>query len=59
MAEAILMEAGFVGRVVDVSSPDYAGALYRINRAGERNAKLILFPASSQDVSIAILFATR
>ncbi|KAK0109392.1 hypothetical protein ONS96_003206 [Cadophora gregata f. sp. sojae] len=54
-----LKDAGFSGRILDASSPDYAASLIRMNAAAQRNPKLVTFLASNEDVSTAIRFATK
>ncbi|KAL2672499.1 hypothetical protein Neosp_013211 [[Neocosmospora] mangrovei] len=54
-----LKHVGFVGRILDSSSPDYDASLTRANVAAQRKAKLIVFPASTEDVQTAIKFARK
>ncbi|KAJ0120980.1 hypothetical protein J7T55_015719 [Diaporthe amygdali] len=59
MADAALRESGFIGRIVNSTSQDFQDLLRRFSAVAERRAKYIVFPASAQDVSRAIKFATR
>ncbi|KAH8654337.1 hypothetical protein BGZ61DRAFT_500573 [Ilyonectria robusta] len=58
MAEE-LSKAGFSGRVIDSSSADFAAASHRFSAISEARAQYIAFPRTSEDVSIAIVYATR
>ncbi|KAL1857879.1 hypothetical protein Plec18167_001717 [Paecilomyces lecythidis] len=57
--EQLLIERGFSGRILDATSPGYAAALERDNLASERKARLIVFPRSERDLSIAIQAAKQ
>lgn len=59
MADAALRESGFTGRIVNSTSQDFQDLLRRFSAVAERRARYIVFPASAQDVSRAIKFATR
>ncbi|KAL6355656.1 hypothetical protein LRP88_11260 [Fusarium phalaenopsidis] len=54
-----LKQIGFVGRILDSSSPDYDASLTRANVAAQRKAKFIVFPISTEDVQAAIKFARK
>lgn len=54
-----LKQIGFIGRILDSSSPDYDASLARANVAAQRKAKFIVFPESTQDVQTAIKFARK
>lgn len=58
MAEE-LSKAGFSGRVIDSSSADFAAASHRFSAISEARAQYIAFPRTSEDVSIAIVYANR
>ncbi|KAH7133850.1 hypothetical protein EDB81DRAFT_887662 [Dactylonectria macrodidyma] len=58
MAEE-LSKAGFSGRVIDSSSADFATASHRFSAISEARARYIVFPKTSEDVSIAIVYANQ
>ncbi|RSL44261.1 hypothetical protein CEP53_011305 [Fusarium sp. AF-6] len=59
MSISELKQNGFVGRVLDSSSPDYETSLTRANVAAQRKAKFIVFPTSTEDLQAAIKFARK
>lgn len=59
MSISELRQVGFVGRILDASSPDYDASLIRANTAAQRRAKFIVFPTSTGDVQAAIKFARK
>ncbi|KAH6997370.1 hypothetical protein EDB80DRAFT_814593 [Ilyonectria destructans] len=59
MTASGLRNTGFVGRILDSDSPDYAPALRRANVSAERKAKFVVFPTSTEDVQFAVTYAIR
>lgn len=59
MTASGLRNTGFVGRILDSDSPDYAPALRRANVSAERKAKFVVFPTSTEDVQFAVIYAIR
>ncbi|EEU37678.1 uncharacterized protein NECHADRAFT_87455 [Fusarium vanettenii 77-13-4] len=59
MSISELKHVGFVGRILDSSSPDYDASLTRANVAAQRKAKFIAFPTTTEDVQAAIKFARK
>lgn len=59
MSISDLKQIGFVGRILDSSSPDYDVSLTRANVAAQRKAKFVVFPTSTEDVQAAIKFARK
>ncbi|KAH7137504.1 hypothetical protein B0J13DRAFT_640030 [Dactylonectria estremocensis] len=52
-----LTKAGFSGRILDSSSAEFAAASHRFSAISEARARYIVFPRTSEDVSIAIIYA--
>ncbi|KAH6949389.1 hypothetical protein BKA56DRAFT_603285 [Ilyonectria sp. MPI-CAGE-AT-0026] len=58
MAEE-LRKAGFSGRILDSSSADFAAASRRFSAISEARARYISFPKTPEDVSTAIVYASK
>ncbi|KAF5010514.1 hypothetical protein FDECE_3331 [Fusarium decemcellulare] len=59
MAAINLRKAGFTGRLLEQESPEFKPASHRFSAISERKARFIAFPKSAQDVSTAVVFATK
>ncbi|KAM0421308.1 hypothetical protein ACHAPT_010837 [Fusarium lateritium] len=61
MATAVdsLRKAGFKGHIIDANSSEFSTASKRFSAIFNATAKFIAFPGSTEDVSIAVLFASR
>ncbi|KAG8811184.1 hypothetical protein FRC17_002594, partial [Serendipita sp. 399] len=56
--KANLASSGLTGDLVISSDPDYASAIVRYAKNAQRNAGLVAFVKSPQDVSLIIKYAT-
>ncbi|KAI8665701.1 FAD-binding PCMH-type domain-containing protein [Fusarium sp. Ph1] len=54
-----LREAGFNGDIIDANSSEFTTASRRFSAIFNSPARLIAFPGTAEDVSIAVLFASR
>lgn len=54
-----LREAGFNGEIIDANSSGFTTASRRFSAIFNSPARLIAFPKTAEDVSIAVLFASR
>ena len=54
-----LRKAGFKGDIIDADSSEFTTASKRFSAIFNSPAKLIAFPETPEDVSIAVLFASR
>lgn len=53
-----LREAGFNGGIIDANSSEFTTASKRFSAILNSPARLIAFPGTAEDVSIAVLFAS-
>ena len=51
-----LPSAGFAGRVLEPTSPEFVDASRRFSAISQRKARFIVFPRTAEDVSAAVIF---